>query len=164
MRHPLSGAVLFSFVRSGYQLGCTVAAVSAQRPLEHGKNALQNITTEWMTHSVLTLDWEEGGGGGPIGIVPHRPHSFGSCPLLRSLSATHDPNLRAPPPRPPPPPHKTPNWGQISGRLKREIGAFGSNAPNAPALQMIYEEASPMGGVMMTRSSFIKWMNDGQND
>ena len=34
-------------------LGCTVAAVSAQRPVEHVKNALQNITTEQTPQSVL---------------------------------------------------------------------------------------------------------------
>ena len=37
-------------------MGCTVAAVSGQRPLEHFKNALQNITTDRTPHSVsLTL-------------------------------------------------------------------------------------------------------------
>ena len=41
-----------SYLLPGCQLGCSVAPVSAQRPLEHVKNAVQNITTEWMTHSV----------------------------------------------------------------------------------------------------------------
>ena len=39
--------VLFYFRSSGYRLGRTVAAVSAQRPLE------QNITIEWTPHSVF---------------------------------------------------------------------------------------------------------------
>ena len=34
-------------------MGCTVAAVSAQRPVEHFKNALQNIMTDRTQHSVL---------------------------------------------------------------------------------------------------------------
>ena len=51
---PLNRDVkLFSFGSSGYQLGCTVAAVSVQWPVEQVKNALQNITTEWTLHSVL---------------------------------------------------------------------------------------------------------------
>ena len=36
--HPLSHNVLFCFQSSSYQLGCTVAAVSAQRPVELVKN------------------------------------------------------------------------------------------------------------------------------
>ena len=44
--------VLLSFGSSGYQLGTTMAAVSAQRPVEHVKNALQNIMTERMPQSV----------------------------------------------------------------------------------------------------------------
>ena len=36
----------------GAPLGCTVAAVSAQWPVEHVKNALQNIVTDRMPHSV----------------------------------------------------------------------------------------------------------------
>ena len=44
--------LLLSFGRSDYQLGCTVDAVSAQWPVERVKNDLQNITTEWMPHSV----------------------------------------------------------------------------------------------------------------
>ena len=52
--------VLFSFVSSGYQWGCTlaaerervVAAVSAQPLVEHVKKTLQNITTEWSPQSV----------------------------------------------------------------------------------------------------------------
>ena len=39
---------MFAVRSSGYKMGCTVAAVSAQRSVEHAKNALQNITTEWM--------------------------------------------------------------------------------------------------------------------
>ena len=46
--------LFFSFASSGYQLGCTVATVSAQRPVEHAKNALQNITNEGMPDSVGT--------------------------------------------------------------------------------------------------------------
>ena len=42
-----------SIRRSGYQLGCTIAAVSAQWPVEHVKNALQNITTEGTKHHVM---------------------------------------------------------------------------------------------------------------
>ena len=52
---PLSRDVLFSLSSSGYQLGCTVAAVSAQQPVEHVHNALQNITTEWTPHSVVMI-------------------------------------------------------------------------------------------------------------
>ena len=37
---------------SRYPLGCTVAAVSVQWLVEHIKNDLQNITTEWTLHSV----------------------------------------------------------------------------------------------------------------
>ena len=43
---PLSRDVMFSFVSSSYQLGRTIAAVPAQQPVEHVKNALQNITRE----------------------------------------------------------------------------------------------------------------------
>ena len=57
---------MFSFVFFGsydYQFGCTVASASAQRPVEHVKNYLQNITTEWTPHSVqsslLTLEGRE---------------------------------------------------------------------------------------------------------
>ena len=39
--------ILFSLGSSGYQTGWTVSALSAQRPVEHVKNALQNIMTEW---------------------------------------------------------------------------------------------------------------------
>ena len=44
--HPLSrdNFVLLSSGSFSYQLGCSVAAVSAQRPVEHVKHALQNIT------------------------------------------------------------------------------------------------------------------------
>ena len=50
---PLSrDVVFFSFWSSGYQLGCTVTAALAQRPVEHVKNVLLNITTEWTPHSV----------------------------------------------------------------------------------------------------------------
>ena len=44
--------LFFSFVNSGFQLVCTVAAVSAQQPVEHVRNALQNITTQGTKHSV----------------------------------------------------------------------------------------------------------------
>ena len=33
-------------------MGCTIAVVSAKRPVEHVKNVLQNITTVWMHLSV----------------------------------------------------------------------------------------------------------------
>ena len=50
----------FVFGSSCYHLGCTVAAVSAQWPVEHVNNYLLNITTEWTPYSVesnlLTLD------------------------------------------------------------------------------------------------------------
>ena len=36
--------VLFSLRSSGYHLGCTVPSVSAQWPVEHVKNTLQNMT------------------------------------------------------------------------------------------------------------------------
>ena len=39
---------------SGYQLGCTIAPESAHRPEKHVKNALQNITTDWIPHSVVS--------------------------------------------------------------------------------------------------------------
>ena len=54
VRHPLSPDVLLFYVKSSsYQLGCTVAAVSAQWPnAEHAKHALQNTTTEWTPHMV----------------------------------------------------------------------------------------------------------------
>ena len=45
--------VLFPFRILGYQLGCTVAAVSAQRPVEHVKYVLQNIMTDRMPRSVF---------------------------------------------------------------------------------------------------------------
>ena len=35
----------FSYGNSGYQLGCTIAAVSDQQAVEHFKNVLQNITS-----------------------------------------------------------------------------------------------------------------------
>ena len=38
-----------------YQLGCTVSAVSAQRSVEHAKNAVQNITTDWTPQCVLGM-------------------------------------------------------------------------------------------------------------
>ena len=44
--------VLFSFGSSGYQLGCTVTAVSGQRQIKHVKNVLHTITTEWPPPSV----------------------------------------------------------------------------------------------------------------
>ena len=44
--------VLFSFGSSGFQWGCTVATVSAQLIVEHVKNNLQNIMTEWTPYSV----------------------------------------------------------------------------------------------------------------
>ena len=49
------GHVLLSFWSSVYQLGCTVAAVSAQRPVEHFKNALKNITTDQTPQCNLSL-------------------------------------------------------------------------------------------------------------
>ena len=47
--HSVAMFVLFSSRSSGYQLGC---AVSVQRPVEHAKEALPNITTEWTPHLV----------------------------------------------------------------------------------------------------------------
>ena len=44
--------VLFSLRGFGYQLGCTIATVSAQRPVEYVKNVLQNITTEGTPRNV----------------------------------------------------------------------------------------------------------------
>ena len=46
---------LCSFGKSGHQLSCILAAVKAQRPVAHVKNALQNIMTEWTAHSVYSL-------------------------------------------------------------------------------------------------------------
>ena len=56
---PLSRDILFSFRNSIYQFGCSVAAVSAQRPVEQVKNVLQNITTERTPHSVETQNLPE---------------------------------------------------------------------------------------------------------
>ena len=57
MFRPLSWDVLLCFLSevpfSSYPLGRAVAAVSAQWPAEHVKNALQNITTEGTKHIVL---------------------------------------------------------------------------------------------------------------
>ena len=47
--------VLLSFGSYGYQKGYTIAEVSVQRQVEHVKNNLQNIRTEWMPHSVSRL-------------------------------------------------------------------------------------------------------------
>ena len=60
--HPL--IQFFSFGSSGCQFGCTVAAVSAQRLVEHVKNILLNITNEGMPHSVQPADigWPTGYG------------------------------------------------------------------------------------------------------
>ena len=44
--------VMFSSKSSGYQLGCAVAAESAQWLVEHVKKCLQNIPTEGMPHTV----------------------------------------------------------------------------------------------------------------
>ena len=66
---------LFSFGSSGYPLGGTVAAVSAQQPAEHFKNALQNIATEWTPQSVwneLLCDVTWWSGSAP---TPSRPSS-----------------------------------------------------------------------------------------
>ena len=51
---PLSRDVmfLFSFGSSAYPLDSSKAAVSAQQPVEHVKDALQNITTERTPQSV----------------------------------------------------------------------------------------------------------------
>ena len=54
---PLSRNVLFSFGSSVYQFGCMVAAVSAQQPVEHFKNALQNITPEWTPPQCIKSCW-----------------------------------------------------------------------------------------------------------
>ena len=53
--HPLSRYVVFCFLSEGPLLGRTLTAVSANRPVEHVKKALQNIKTEWTRtpHSVL---------------------------------------------------------------------------------------------------------------
>ena len=45
--------LLFSFGSSGYQLGCTIAVVSVQRPVEPVKNALQNIANEGTPRIVI---------------------------------------------------------------------------------------------------------------
>ena len=44
--------LFFSFGSSSYQLGCTIDAVSAQRPVAHVKNVLQKITSERTPQSV----------------------------------------------------------------------------------------------------------------
>ena len=62
MGRPLSCDVFFSFVNSCYQFGSTVSvsAVSAELPVKHVINVLQNISTEWMPQSVFSaeLPWE----------------------------------------------------------------------------------------------------------
>ena len=40
-------------VSSGYQVGCIIASASVQQPVERFKSYLQNITTDWMLHSVF---------------------------------------------------------------------------------------------------------------
>ena len=50
---------LFSVISSGNQLGCRAAAISAQQPVEHVKNALQNIATEGTKHSVGPAGYAE---------------------------------------------------------------------------------------------------------
>ena len=50
---PFGRNVLFDIWSSVIQLGWKVTNVSAQRPVEHFKRTLQNITTDWMLHSVL---------------------------------------------------------------------------------------------------------------
>ena len=52
---PSQCFVLFSFGSSTYNKGCAVAPVSAQLPVEHVKNYLQDIKTEGMTHNVFHL-------------------------------------------------------------------------------------------------------------
>ena len=47
--------VLISVRSSAYPFGCTVSAVSAKRPMEHVKHALQNITTEQTPYTVVLL-------------------------------------------------------------------------------------------------------------
>ena len=49
---PMQYFVSFFFKSSSHQFGCAVDAVSAQRPVEHVKNAIQNISTEWTPHGV----------------------------------------------------------------------------------------------------------------
>ena len=51
---PSYTLLLFSLRSSGYQLGCTVAAVWAQWPVEHVKNSLQNIANEETPHIAFT--------------------------------------------------------------------------------------------------------------
>ena len=53
---PLGRDVCFvSFGSSGHQLGCTIAAVSAQRPVEHAIIGLKNITTERIIDHFYTI-------------------------------------------------------------------------------------------------------------
>ena len=63
----------FSYGNSGYQLGCTIAAVSAQRPVEHVNNDLQNITTERTPQSVESYNTKKThlGDGGVIVVLLH---------------------------------------------------------------------------------------------
>ena len=48
--HSLMFCLLFFWLLIA--LGCTIAAVSVERPVEHVKTALQNIMTEWKPKSV----------------------------------------------------------------------------------------------------------------
>ena len=44
--------LFFSFGSSVYQSSCSISAISAQRPVKHVKNALQNFATEGTKHRV----------------------------------------------------------------------------------------------------------------
>ena len=95
--------VMFCFVHFGnssYQLGCTVAAVSAQRPVEHVKNALQNIVNEGMPHSVYLslLDRRRGpdgarrGRGDEADVVELEPRRLRPRPLGGPLARVRSSN------------------------------------------------------------------------
>ena len=47
--------VFLFFVSSGYQLGCTIAAISAKWPAEHVKHAFENIVIERMPQTVVSV-------------------------------------------------------------------------------------------------------------
>ena len=51
--------VWFSLGSFGYQLGRTIATVSDRRPVEHVKNSLQNMMTDWTPQSVITVDYKK---------------------------------------------------------------------------------------------------------
>ena len=81
---PLSRDVLLSFQSSDYQLGCIESALW---PVEHVKNALQNITTEQMPHLALAHPPEDclaTAAASPLRAAKASPAAKGAVKLLPS--------------------------------------------------------------------------------